>query len=61
MTYLKVGELLYLAVNFRLRTCAESWLVIMIMMAEMVAPKARSLRMTVNILLNSVMEGGISP
>ena len=42
-TYLNDGELVYFASNFRFKTVAESWLVTMTMVAEMVAPKAMSL------------------
>ena len=45
------GELVYFASNFRFKTVAESWLVAMTMVAEMVAPKAMSLSTKVGMLL----------
>lgn len=48
---MNVGELVYLATNFKFKTVVESWLVTMTAVAEMVAPKAMSLRRKVGIIL----------
>lgn len=53
---MKADSLLYFALNVKLRTSAESWLVTMIMVAVSVATNARSLNEIVKILQPLVME-----
>ncbi|KAK2968487.1 hypothetical protein RJ640_030098 [Escallonia rubra] len=55
-TYLNVGESLYFASNVMFRTLVDSWLVTMKMVAQTVAPKARSLSRNNGMLLALLIE-----
>lgn len=50
-TYMNAGVLLNLALNFKFRTLADSWLVTMTMVAARAAPKTRSLSRMVKTFL----------
>ena len=53
---MKAGVLLYLALNVKLKTLEESWLVTIRTIATTVAAKARSLRTTMKNLLYLAMK-----